>query len=115
MLATNMNKAIYPLIILSFIAFFTTSCSKPTESCFTCSQKTITRDSIITFDASCSGNASYFAWNFGDDTKDTTTTSLKIKHKFAKTGQFIVNLVAKRKDGVTMGKDTKASELITVY
>jgi len=110
-----MNKAIYPLIILSFIAFFTTSCSKPTESCFTCSQKTITRDSMITFDASCSGNASYFAWNFGDDTNDTTTTSLKIKHKFAKTGQFIVKLVAKRKDGVTMGKDTKASEMITVY
>ena len=60
-------------------------------------------------------NASYFAWNFGDSTKDSTTTSLKIKHKFTKTGQFIVNLVAKRKDGVTMGKDTKASEMITVY
>ena len=35
--------------------------------------------------------------------------------KFTKTGQFIVNLIAKRKDGVTMGKDTRASEIITVY
>ena len=75
----------------------------------------VTTDSIVTFDASCSGNASYFTWNFGDSTKDTTTTSLKIKHKFTKTGQFIVNLTAKRKDGVTMGKDTRASEIITVY
>lgn len=74
----------------------------------------VTTDSIVTFDASCSGNASYFAWNFGDSTKDTTTTSLKIKHKFTKTGQFIVNLTAKRKDGVTMGKDTRASEIIRV-
>ena len=75
----------------------------------------VTTDSIVTFDASCSGNASYFGWNFGDSTKDTTTTSLKIKHKFNKTGQFIVNLTGKRKDGVTMGKDTRASEIITVY
>ena len=109
-----MKKAITTFIIFIVFTLLATSCSKPTESCFTCSQKTITRDSIVTFDASCSGNASYFAWNFGDSTKDTTTTSLKIKHKFTKTGQFIVNLVAKRKDGVTMGKDTKASEMITV-
>ena len=110
-----MKKVIDAWMIICFTTYFTTSCSKPTESCFTYSQKVITTDSIVTFDASCSGNASYFAWNFGDSTKDTTTTSLKIKHKYTKIGQFIVKLVAKRKDGVTMGKDTKASEMITVY
>ena len=110
-----MKKAITPFILFIVITLWATSCSKPTESCFSYSPKTITRDSIVTFDASCSGNASYFAWNFGDSTKDTTTTSLKIKHKFTKIGQFIVTLTAKRKDGVTMGKDTKASEMITVY
>ena len=109
-----MKKAITPFILFILITLWATSCSKPTESCFSYSKSKITTDSIVTFDASCSGNASYFAWNFGDSTKDTTTTSLKIKHKFTKTGQFIVNLVAKRKDGVTMGKDTKASEMITV-
>lgn len=110
-----MNKAISPFILFIVITLWTISCSKPTESCFTCSQKTIKIDSVVTFDASCSGNASYFTWNFGDSTKDTTTTSLKIKHKFTKTGQFIVNLVAKRKDGVSSGNDTKASQMITVY
>ena len=69
----------------------------------------------VSFSGSGSVNANSFAWNFGDRTKDTTTTSLKIEHKFAKVGQFIVTLIAKRKDGVTMGKDTKASEMITVY
>lgn len=109
-----MKLAITPFILFILITLWTISCSKPTESCFTCSQKTIKIDSVVTFDASCSGNASYFTWNFGDSTKDTTTTSLKIKHKFTKTGQFIVNLTAKRKDGVSSGNDTKASQMITV-
>ncbi len=109
-----MKKAITPFILFILITLCAISCSKPTESCFSYSKSKITTDSIVTFNASCSGNASYFTWNFGDSTKDTTTTSLKIKHKFNKNGQFIVNLVAKRKDGVSSGNDTKASQMITV-
>ena len=109
-----MKKVIDAWMIICFTTYFTTSCSKPTESCFTYSQKVITTDSIVTFDASCSGNASYFTWNFGDSMKETTTTSLKITHKFAKTGQFIVTLSAKRKDGVSSENDTKASQMIRV-
>jgi PKD repeat protein len=110
-----MKNIFYALTILTFITSLTTSCSKPTEACFTYSPTTITTNTTVTFNASCSDNASYFYWNFGDNTADTTTTSLTITHKFNATGQYTVKLNAKRKDGMTLGKDKpKTIQIITV-
>jgi PKD repeat protein len=110
-----MKKILYILTILTFILSLATSCSKPTESCFTYSPATITTNTIVAFNASCSDNASYFTWNFGDNTLDTTITSLTIAHKFSSTGQFNVTLIAKRKDGMTLGKDKpKVTQVIKV-
>lgn len=110
-----MKNIPYLLTILTFFWSLATSCSKPTEACFTYSPKTITTNTNVSFNASCSYNASYFTWNFGDNTPDTTTTSLTITHKFSLTGPFNVTIIAKRKDGVTLGKDKpKATQVITV-
>lgn len=113
-IVTKKMKPNYLIFILFFLPFFTTSCSKPTVACFTYSQITNPSDSIVTFNAACTENASYFTWNFGDNSKDTTTTSLIIKHKFNKTGPFNVTLNAKRKDGVSSGSEPVASRKITV-
>lgn len=81
------------------VIIFLTACEKPTNGCFTYSPTTITTATVVTFNSSCSENASYFTWNFGDNSADTIVTSLTVTHKFSAVGQFTVTLNAKRKDG----------------
>jgi PKD repeat protein len=103
------------LTILICCSSLLTSCSKPTEVCFTYAPTIVTTNTKVTFDASCSDNASYFLWSFGDNTADTTTTSLTITHMFSSEGQYNVTLQVKRKDGVAFGKDKPATtQIITV-
>lgn len=103
------------LIMLTCVMSLMISCSDPTEACFTYTPTIITRNTTVTFDASCSENVSFYSWNFGDGTADTTTTSFTVTHRFFSTGQYNVTLQAKRKDGVTLGKDKPIStQTITV-
>lgn len=97
-----------------FILIFMAHCSKPTIACFVSSGNSISKDSSVTLNAACSENASYYTWNFGDNTKDTTTTDFKIQHQYSNSGQYTITLHAKRKDGVANGSDTKATQMITV-
>jgi PKD repeat protein len=110
-----MKNIFYFLTFITCITCLAISCSKPTEACFTYTPTSATTNTNVTFNASCSDNASYFSWNFGDNTSDTTNTSMTITHKFSSTGQYIVTLIAERKDGMTLGKDKpKATQTITV-
>lgn len=99
--------------MISAVVF--SACSKPIESCFSFSPETAIVNQTVTFNASCSQNASYFIWNFGDNTPDTLTSSLTISHKFLTMGQFTVTLTAERKDGATLGKDKlTTAHIVTV-
>lgn len=110
-----MKKTAPLLLLFSLLACLTNSCSKPIEACFTCSATTVSPNTTISFNASCSENVSYFTWRFGDNSADTTTTSPVVAHTFSSPGQFNVSLVAKRKDGPDRGKDKPtATALITV-
>lgn len=97
-----MKTIFYPIIATSII--FLTACSKPTEACFSFSPTTVSANTTVTFNASCSENASYFDWNFGDNTPDTSVTALTVTHKFTSVGQFTITLNANRKDGVSFRK-----------
>ncbi len=110
---TEMKRIFYTLIVTSII--FLSACTKPTEACFTFSPTTVTPNTTVTFDASCSENAAYFDWNFGDNTVDTSVTSLTVTHKYTSVGQFTVTLNANRKDGTTLGKNHPTiTQVITV-
>lgn len=115
MVHSAQKNIIFFLIVLISCGGLITSCSKPTEVCFTYAPTIITANTPVTFDASCSDNASFFIWNFGDNTSDTTTTSLTITHMFFSAGQYNVTLQTKRKDGVAFGKDKPVTtQIITV-
>ena len=88
------------LLAILTVATIFFACSKPNKGCFTFAPTTISPNQTVTFNASCSENASIFIWNFGDNSADTTTNALTITHKFSTTGQFAVTLTAKRKDGL---------------
>lgn len=110
-----MKCAFYILALMSFLTGLTTSCTRPTEACFTYSPATITTNTVVEFNASCSENASTYSWNFGDNIPDTLTNSLTITHIFPAAGQYNVTLKAKRKDGMTFGKDKpESTQVITV-
>lgn len=106
-------KNLRALLVIQFL-FFLASCGKPTKACFTISPNPVSVNSTVTFDPSCSQNAGFYEWNFGDGSNDTTSTS-SITHQFNSAGSFTVTLNASRKDGLTLGKDypTK-TEVITV-
>ena len=98
-----MKNIFYTLTITTFI-ILTNSCAKPMEACFTYSPATITTTTVVTFNSSCSQNASSFIWNFGDNTADTTAQSLIVTHKYSTVGTYTVTLNVERKDGVSMKK-----------
>ena len=103
-----------PVFFLSLILLLF-SCKEPTVACFSHSPNAITTSTPVTFNASCSEEASYFTWNFGDGSADTITTSLSVTHQYANAGTFTVKLNVKRKDG-NVPKESKleSSEVITV-
>ena len=94
-------KQIVPIL---GIILLLNSCAKPTNGCYTYSPSTITTTTQVTFDASCSDNASSYNWDFGDGTEITTNSS-SITHTFSTSGTYTVMLVAGRKDGVTFRKE----------
>lgn len=89
------------------------SCAKPTDSCFTFYPDTVSTNTEVTFDASCTKNGGYsYKWDFGDGSPDTTILGNPIViHKYQSAGTYTVRLWAERKDGVAFreGKvlDTK--------
>ncbi|MBK8848508.1 MAG: PKD domain-containing protein [Bacteroidetes bacterium] len=97
-----MRKANTLILIITLIS---SSCTKPTNACFTYTADTLAINTPITFNSGCSQNASYFLWNFVDNTLDTTTTNINITHAFSKSGLYLITLEAKRKDGASSGKD----------
>lgn len=101
--------------LFTFILIFLFSCKDPTIACFSHSPDTITTNVPVTFNAGCSDEASYYTWNFGDGSYDTTTTALTITHEYTITGTFIIRLNVKRKDGnLPRGSKTESTELISV-
>lgn len=106
-----MKKVLYTLTIVATLS----ACKKPIDACFTFSPTTVAPNTTVSFNASCSQNASYFTWHFGDNSADTTVTSLTVTHKYSAVGQFAVTLTAERKDGATSGKDkTTTTQTVTV-
>jgi PKD repeat protein len=103
------------IFIVLTVATIFNACTKPTEACFTFSPTTVSPNTTVTFNASCTQNGYSFTWNFGDNSQDTTTHEPTITHKFSTTGQFTVTLNADRKDGVTLrkGKPT-TTQTVTV-
>lgn len=83
-------------ITMSFVFL---SCSKTTKACFQIKPEITQKDSLVTFDASCSQNVYLYQWNFGDGTSDTITNQPIIQHRFQQIGTFRVQLNCKRKDG----------------
>lgn len=98
------------LSLLSISALFTT-CSKAPNACFTFYPNNIKAGDIVTFNAYCSKNASYFEWNFGDASADTNTVNRTVSHKYSASGTYIVKLNVKRKDGVTLKKGNPETSL----
>jgi len=104
------------LILAVTLLIFVIACQEPTEGCFTYSPSYIDTTTVVTFNASCSQNASYFNWSFGDNTKDTMVTSITFTHNFSASGTYTVTLNAARKDGMTLGKShPKMSQVIEVH
>jgi PKD repeat protein len=93
------------LILIWSALLLLESCVKKTEACFTYSPEAIDVNDVVTFDASCSQSASFFYWNFGDLTVDTSNNSHLINYSFDEPGVYEVNLKVIRKDGITLGKD----------
>jgi PKD repeat protein len=95
------------------LIFLLFSCAKPTYSCFTFSPDTVSINTEVTFDASCTKNGGYsYKWDFGDGSPDTTILGNPIvTHKYQSADTYTVRLWAGRKDGVAFreGKelDTK--------
>lgn len=93
------------LVYVAGITLLFNNCSKPTEACFTYAPETVKPGENVTFNASCSSNASLFTWNFGDGTIDTIMADKTTSHKYASNGIYRVKLIVKRKDGVSIRKD----------
>ena len=102
-----MQKTIYILVII--ILF--NNCSKPSEACFDFSpNENIGTQTPVLFDASCSKNAGYYTWDFGDGVVENSTLgTTTIKHTYSVSGSYEVTVTAKKKDGVTLKKDNKYS------
>ncbi len=90
------------IIVLFSVVIVFNKCSKPPNACFTHYPSDINAGDVVTFNADCSKNASYFDWSFGDGAADTNTVSKSVTHKYIASGTFIVKLNVKRKDGVTL-------------
>jgi PKD repeat protein len=96
-----MKKSIYLLSSILLLA----GCAKAPDACFNFSPSTIKVGDIVTFNADCSKNASYFEWSFGDNTQDTIINGTKtVTHIYKTPGTFEVKLITSRKDGVTLRK-----------
>jgi PKD repeat protein len=80
------------LLLLIFSAAFI-SCKKPVNACFDFSPAHPLLSDTVSFDASCSEEATSYTWTFGDGSPDTTTTSATIKHAFPSAGYYNVYLV----------------------
>ncbi len=85
-----MRKRLLIVITTIIVAAFGCKREKP-DSCFTTSMDQATINDSITFDLSCSENASYITWDWGDGTtvnnRDLTTT-----HSYGTPGQYTVTL-----------------------
>lgn len=104
-------KIVFGIIGLCIFLELLTSCrNNRVNACF------MVRESIggitnqLEFDASCSQNATYFQWNFGDGTIITNTTSKLISHTYLSKGEYNVILEVKGKDGVSLLKNNHIIE-----
>lgn len=99
-----MKKPFCTLTVIICLTVFT-ACTKPPEGCFTYSPSTITTNTEVTFNASCSKDSYSFIWNFGDGTADTTVVnSPTVTHKYYSAGTYNVTMTAGRKDGFSIRK-----------
>lgn len=89
--------------LLSVVILFN-RCSKAPSACFTYYPSIINAGDVVTFNADCSKNASYFEWSFGDGAADTNTVSKSVTHKYITSGTYIAKLNVKRKDGIIFKK-----------
>ena|ERR1035437_6611311 len=79
------------------------SCMKKPMACCDI-PATATHGQPITFNSSCSMNASSYEWDFGDGAKSTDATAT---HTYAAAGAYTVKLMAMSKNGKQMNDISK--------
>lgn len=100
------------LTLLSIMTLFT-KCSKVPGACFTYYPNIIKAGDVVTFNASCSKNGSFFNWSFGDGSADTNTINTSMSHTYIVSGTYQVKLNVRSKGGVTLTKG-KPENTITI-
>jgi PKD repeat protein len=106
------------IIIIVAIGVILVSCSPKLEACFTFTTQLVTTGTDVTFNSSCSENATGYKWNFGepgDNSKDTIVQSQTINHIYARPGNYTVTLDLISKCG-TFGVrgNTTITQVITI-
>ncbi|MEI6817176.1 MAG: PKD domain-containing protein [Bacteroidota bacterium] len=103
-----MKRKINTTIGLVVALFIITSCTKtPTACCDVPS--TGTKGQAISFNSSCSTDASTYEWDFGDGS--TKSTEANPSHTYATAGTFTVSLMAMSSDGKKMNSTTKSIKI----
>jgi PKD repeat protein len=103
----------YMFILIVCATIFCACQRNPVRACFTYQPASnITPQMVVTFDATCSKNANYVRWNFGDGRPDTFAVDgvFTISHIYAAPGNYkVLLMVVKGKDQV-WGNDEPFSE-----
>lgn len=92
-----MKKKAITLTIGLFSAgiFFISGCTKTPSPCFSVDKGGNAKvNEEVQFDASCSANATSYAWDFGDG---SSTSGNSVKHKYSTAATYVVKLTATNK------------------
>ncbi len=95
-----------PALVIALLIM--ASCTKtPTACCDVPSSGT--KGQAISFNSSCSTDASTYEWDFGDGS--TKSTEANPSHTYATAGTFTVSLMAMSSDGKKMNSTTKSIKI----
>lgn len=105
---------IISIVFVSITLLSLNACTKTTKACFSFTIQDYLSHTI-NFDASCTQGASFYEWNFGDNSANEITSNEFILHSYNEGGDYTVTLKVTRKDGFTIGKDVfETSQVVHV-
>ena len=109
-----MKNILYACLLLLIISV-NNSCVKKTEACFTFAPAEVKIGTPVTFNSSCSTDATYFTWNFGDAATDKTVKTITTTHKYTAAGTYTIKLTAKRDSKSSAGRSIRSTtQTVTV-